>query len=117
MKNLLLILPILLLLSCSKDKGTTKSSDQVPACLAQRIHEIESEPPADPRAEIWRYDYNGKTVYHLLPSCCDQMSELYDDRCNLICHPDGGITGQGDGNCTDFFSTRQNGVMMWKDTR
>ena len=45
------------------------------------------------------------------------FSDLYDDHCNLICHPDGGIAGGGDGSCSDFFATCKNEVLIWKDGR
>ena len=31
--------------------------------------------------------------------------------------PDGGITGRGDGKCTDFFQTRTDERLWWADTR
>jgi len=48
------------------------------------------------------YLYEGDTVYLFVPPCCDRFSELYDQDGKLICHPDGGITGKGDGKCSDF---------------
>ena len=60
--------------------------------------------------------YNGQTVYYIpVHSCCDQWSDLYDSDGNIICHPDGGITGEGDFNCTDFSSL--GGEIVWQDDR
>jgi hypothetical protein len=39
--------------------------------------------------------------------------ELYDDDCNLICSPDGGISGTEDNKCGDLFSKRTNDKLVW----
>jgi hypothetical protein len=44
-------------------------------------------------------------------------SVLYDSSGNIICAPDGGFTGKGDGKCTDFFSGRAKELLIWKDAR
>jgi hypothetical protein len=46
---------------------------------------------------ITRYEYQGETVYYVLKESCDQFSDLLDANGNLLGHPDGGITGRGDG--------------------
>ena len=46
---------------------------------------------------ITRYEYQGETVYYVLKESYDQFSDLLDANGNLIGHPDGGITGRGDG--------------------
>jgi hypothetical protein len=104
---------LLFLISCEKlvvPEGT-------PYCIKNKIKQIKNDAVRNPSAEIWEYDYKGQPVYYFPPYCCDIPSELYDNNCNLICQPDGGITGVGDGNCTDFFTTRTNGKLIWKDTR
>ncbi len=101
------------ILSCEKSdiaKGT-------PDCIRSKIELIQEEEVRNPPAEIWKYDYKGMEVYYITAYCCDIPSELYDSDCNLICHPDGGITGNGDGQCTDFASERSNGSLVWKDSR
>ncbi|MBU1101268.1 MAG: hypothetical protein KKA84_12780 [Bacteroidetes bacterium] len=55
-------------------------------------------------------------VYYVPPQCCDQFSTLYDKDGNIICAPDGGITGQGDGRGSDFFAERKNKKLIWQDT-
>jgi hypothetical protein len=71
----------------------------------------------NPPGSIWRYEYNGKTVYYIPAYCCDMQSELFDGNCNKICSPDGGFTGKGDGKCSDFFTNRKNEKLIWKDER
>jgi hypothetical protein len=89
----------------------------LPDCVKVKIDQLKSESSQNPPAKVWQYQYKGQTVYYLPPTCCDQMGELYDENCNLICYPDGGIAGRGDGKCEDFFSARQNEILVWEDKR
>ncbi len=96
-KKLLQLFLFLLILCCGKDD----TSQRIPEC----IQELKNawEPPL----QIYRYHYKGYTVYYFPPQCCDMFSTLYDENCNVICSPDGGYTGGGDGRCPDFFSERK----------
>ena len=67
-----------------------------------------------PPLEIWRYRYDGKTVYFALSDCCDFPNPVYDQNCKMICAPSGGFSGKGDGKCPDFFDKAKDGVMVWK---
>ena len=71
-----------------------------------------------PRRQGWRYIYQGRPVYYVQASslCCDQMSMLYDAEGNLICMPDGGYTGRGDGRCADFSPFRAPRVRVYPMT-
>ena len=62
-------------------------------------------------------DTKDKSFITLLPRCCDIFSDLYDASGNVIGHPDGGITGQGDGRVPDFPAQRENERIVWKDQR
>ena len=66
---------------------------------------------------MYRYHYDGRTVYYLPPHCCDQYSDLLDENCKVICHPDGGLTGRGDGKCPDFFTKATDRELVWQDAR
>tara|TARA_B100000809_G_scaffold230761_1_gene245419 strand:+ start:435 stop:590 length:156 start_codon:yes stop_codon:yes gene_type:complete len=48
----------------------------------------------------------------VLKECCDQFSDLLDAEGNLIGHPDGGITGRGDG-FTVFSLENLKGEEIW----
>ena len=85
--------------------------------LTGLIRTLENEPVANPPAFIAQYEYKGQTVYFLPQRCCDIFSNLYDTDGNIIGHPDGGITGQGDGRASDFFEERQNERIIWVDQR
>ena len=79
--------------------------------------QFKSEPVGNPPQSIWRYDYNGQEVYYVPAQCCDMYSTLYDADGNVLCAPDGGITGRGDGKCTDFQDKRTNETLIWQDKR
>lgn len=108
----LLALPILLL-GCKTDvlpAGT-------PECLQMKIDEFESQTIRNPPASIWLYKYGNQYVYYIPPYCCDMFGELYDTNCDLICYPDGGITGGGDGNCPEFHNEATKIKLVWQDKR
>ena len=88
-----------------------------PDCIQLKIDEILAGNVWDPPAKVYQYVYNGQKVYYFPPRCCDIPSSLYDKNCNFICSPDGGISGGGDGNCPDFFSTRTDKKLIWEDKR
>ncbi|WP_299818345.1 hypothetical protein [uncultured Pontibacter sp.] len=85
--------------------------------LSQLIDEIEQAKPSNPPAKIYRYTYKEQEVYYLTGRCCDIPGKLYDMEGNILCEPDGGITGRGDGRCTDFFEKRSNETLIWEDKR
>ena len=88
-----------------------------PAWLAQLIRQMERDPVANPPASVVRYQYKGRTVYYVPPRCCDVPSDLYDADGRLLCHPEGGITGRGDGRCPDFPAERADERVIWRDRR
>ena len=92
----------------------------LPPFLKQIIAEYESvsedSGPDAPPVEIWQHEYQGKTVFYLPLSrthCCDRLSMLYDSDGTLICMPDGGFTGRGDGRCPDFMRSRSRGALVY----
>jgi len=88
-----------------------------PSCIKKKIRAIKKEDVRNPSASVWQYSYDGQTVYYIPSYCCDAMSELYDDDCNKLCSPDGGISGGGDGQCSDFFTIRTEEKLIWQDDR
>jgi hypothetical protein len=69
--------------------------------------EIQAEPLTNPPVVISRYRYQGQAVYFAPQHYCDIFSHFYDDEGNVIAHPDGGITRQGDGRARDFASSAE----------
>ena len=96
---------------------SSSTSPENPEWLGNLIQKYSTEPIGNPPQSIWKYEYKNQVVYYVPPQCCDQFSSLYNKDGNLICAPDGGITGQGDGRCPDFFQLRKNEKLIWKDSR
>jgi hypothetical protein len=88
-----------------------------PACIRDMIQKFKAEEKQNPARSVFRYTYKEKTVYYVPAICCDFFSDLYDDKCNLIAHPDGGFTGRGDGKAEDFKDKRSDGQLIWQDER
>jgi hypothetical protein len=97
--------------------SSINSPDENPAWINELIKNFENAPAGNPPQSIWRFTYKGETVYYVPPQCCDQFSTLYSGEGYIICAPDGGITGQGDGGCPDFWENAQNRTLIWKDSR
>ena len=105
--------------STDKPKPTDNSKviRQLPACIKTMIDRYKSEEVQNPPRKIFSYIYKGKNVFYVPALCCDFFSDLYDDNCKLIAHPDGGITGKGDGTASDFIKVRTNEKLIWEDLR
>jgi hypothetical protein len=95
----------------------TAPSDGNPTWLDAMIMKFQREPVGNPPQSVWRYAYKGQTVYYIPAQCCDQFSTLFDANGNVLCAPDGGITGGGDRRCPDFFTVRTNETLIWSDQR
>ena len=89
--------------------------DTVPICIEQKISELESEPVRSPAASVTMIITRSNTYFYIPPHCCDFYGELYDAQCNLVCNPDGGITGSGNGNCPDYTVLEER--VIWEDKR
>ena len=102
----------------SSSAGTPSTSgSQRPAWIDKRITEFQNAPVANPPRAIWRCEYKNSVVYYFPPPCCDQYGQLFTAEGTLLCAPDGGLTGHGDGTCNDFFALRKNVSLVWQDAR
>jgi hypothetical protein len=110
-----LCLLCLLCVSCGHEAPVAPEPTQ--EWLTALIRNIEMQPVANPPISITRYDYKRTVVYYVPPRCCDTMSDLYRADGTMLCHPDGGLTGNGDGRCPDFFTERNNPQIIWQDPR
>jgi hypothetical protein len=77
--------------------ATQPAGEQLPDWLAKWVAELDAGEVEFPPQSVTRYESEGATVYYVVKQCCDQFSDLLDADGNLIGHPDGGITGRGDG--------------------
>ncbi|MBD1397417.1 hypothetical protein H9Q13_09590 [Pontibacter sp. JH31] len=99
------------------EKASEQAKPQPTAWLSEMIRGLKEDSVANPPAKVYRYTYNEQEVYYLTGRCCDIPSKVYDVDGNLLCEPDGGITGKGDGRCPDFLDTRTNETLIWEDKR
>ena len=96
-----------------------KDSDidiDAPVCIELKIEELIKQEVSNPPTQVWRWEVDGNTYYYITSDCCDQFNYLYSDNCDIICAPDGGITGQGDGNCP-IFTNEIIKTLIWEDKR
>ena len=54
--------------------GSGSDPTPVPAPVANLIHELQTQPPANPPAYVASYQYQGEIVYYVPPRCCDIFS-------------------------------------------
>jgi hypothetical protein len=102
-------------ISCSGTAPVAPETTQ--QWLTTLIRSFETQPVTNPPASITRYDYKNEVVYFVPPRCCDVWSDLYRADGALICHPNGGVAGTGDGRCPDFLAERKNPTIIWQDPR
>ena len=98
-------------------EGSTVISDSLPVCVKVLIEKFKSEEVTNPHRKIYRYSYEGKTVYYVPAVCCDNYSDLYNDSCRVMGHPDGGFTGRGDKMLPDFNEKKAEEKLLWIDKR
>jgi hypothetical protein len=89
----------------------------VHSCINDKIQSFKKEPKQNPPRSITQYSYKGSKVFYVPAPCCDQLSEVFDENCNLLGHPDGGFIGKGDGTLPDFAQEAKEEKLIWKDDR
>ena len=86
----------------------------VPDCVERDIKRFERQDGGfDNAVAVYQWLVDGKIYYYYASDCCDQFNYLYDEECNLVCAPDGGFGGNGDGNCPEFVGDITE-VLVWK---
>lgn len=103
---------IVLFASCSNSKKTTAQSE-VPICLLEKIQKMTADQSQGEPLYVTMFDYKGKKVYYVAAACCDKYNMVFDTDCNLLGYPDGGLTGKGDGNMSNFRQEATNGKAIW----
>ncbi|MEO7561714.1 MAG: hypothetical protein ABIT07_03920 [Ferruginibacter sp.] len=119
--EILIVISAFAFTGCCSTRNTERplngSAAAIPECINKLIVQYKSEPKQNPPRSIYSYTYSEKTVYYVPAICCDQYSDLYDGDCNMIAHPDGGLTGNGDGRLPDFIKTKTMEKLLWHDER
>jgi hypothetical protein len=118
-RHSILVTVAIALTACSAGApiGGPATNSPLPTAVTALIHELEAQPPTYPPAYVASYDYGGQVVYYVPPQCCDLFGDLYNAAGQIICHPDGGLAGRGDGSCPDFVTQRTNEKIIWRDLR
>lgn len=118
MKLFLISLVSLIGSSILLQAGCNKHTSEIdaPSCVQNKIRQIRSEPVRNPPAQVWKWEVDGQTYYYFTSPCCDQYNYLYDENCKVVCAPDGGFTGRGDGKCPVFKGEIRK-TLVWKDDR
>ncbi len=101
-------------LSCRSPRTNTQN---LSSCINNKIEAFKSDSVQNPPRTITEYTYKGSKVYYIPGPCCDQYSDVFDTKCNLLGHPDGGLTGKGDGSLPGFFDEATDAKVVWKDER
>ena len=113
--NRVFLLPVFLLAFCLFAKADTAI---LPAFLEDLVKSYEAAPFGSNPESIWSFTYQDQTVYYVSAMyCCDLPSTLYDENGKVLCRPDGGIAGAGDGKCPEFIAERTDGRVLWEDKR
>jgi hypothetical protein len=89
--------------------GVDLSDCPNPAWLDELINSTSYNKPG----AIDRYTYQSAVVFYTPPKYADQYSTLYDRCGTVVCHPDGGFTGRGDGLCPGFFDSATGPIRIW----
>ncbi|MEO7443974.1 MAG: hypothetical protein ABIT96_08665 [Ferruginibacter sp.] len=128
MKNLFVVV-LLVACSCCSSKTAQKGGIEteptsvttpyigVSPCIQKLINQYAAEDKQNPPRKIYSYQYKGKQVYYVPAICCDFYSDLLDENCNVLGHPDGGITGKGDGKLPDLNAEKKEEKLVWEDKR
>ena len=110
------ILAACLLITFSSSK-CEKEETPIPACIQQKIDSIKQTPKSSPPAQVHSWLYRGTTVYLFSATEPNQLVTVWNESCQYICAPSGGVSGGGDSTCTDFFQEAQHTGVIWQDTR
>lgn len=104
-----IILIIVLFSACTSENLPPEASQ----CMEDKINALKRKAAPEPK-QLWRWTIDNKIYYHVISDCCDFYNYLYDSSCNLVCAPDGGFSGAGDGQCPPFEGSIEK-VLLWQD--
>ena len=120
LKLVLLMIGIGYLCSSCEEQECCIEPILYPDCIYTMIDEIKKEAVSTPPKEIYAISFEAKRYFYLPThkQCCDMFSELYDEDCNLVCAPEGGVAGGGDGKCPEGLDIESlDKTLVFKDDR
>jgi len=89
-KFLLLFIATFCLTTCQKVEFEI---EDVPNCFKKKVRK-------DNPLIIHKWEVDNQVFYQIsYNDCFDCFNELFDENCDYVCAPSGGISGGGDGNC------------------
>jgi hypothetical protein len=103
-----LVLLAMLVMDCDR----SDDYEGLPMCVEKQL--TKQDAVRKPPVEVWRWNVDDKTYYYFRSECCDQYNYLFDDNCEIVCAPDGGFSGKGDGTCPQFEGQIEKSL-IWKD--
>jgi hypothetical protein len=106
-----LFLVLIITISCNK-RGEVEKKIEENLCVLNLIEEKTRDNNC--LDIVYKYKYKAEIVYYFSFNCPDFYHDLYNENCQLICHPSGGISGNGDGNCIDFFDEATDEEIIWQ---
>lgn len=109
---LFIVVGVMTLISCK----TSNLDIDATICIENKIDEILSNDVTNPPTQVWKWEVDDQIYYYITSDCCDQYNYLYTENCDILCAADGGITGDGDGNCP-IFTTEIVKTLIWEDKR
>lgn len=107
----------IIIMSIAQQKCGKNAAPAIPPCIEAKIDDIKKQPEQHPPASVEEFNYNSKRAFLFSAECCDQYNQAFDENCNYICAPSGGITGKGDRKCEDFKDKARLVRVVWKDER
>ena len=114
MRQTILFAPIVIALFAVGCDGESQIDVDAPNWLRAEIRRLSSEADPNVPVVVTRSQYRGETVYYTSPGVPDGLGVLFDAEGNVLCHPDGGLDGRGNGMCADFFAARVNDTILWR---
>ena len=96
---------------------TLTEGEAPPSWLIKRIKTFESGPANHAPYGIWQITHNGRPAYYFRSPCCDQYNPLIDDTGVVMCNPDGGKSGKGDGRCSNPADPNTKVRLVWVHPR
>ena len=106
----------LIVTACSSSKKTAANAE-LPDCIKTKIEAFAKLPKHEQPQNVIEYEYKGEKVYYVTMPCCDFYNEVYDSDCKLLGHPDGGLTGKGDGKLPDFNAEKKKERIVWEQPK
>ena len=107
MQTITVLLGLVFLMSSCEKIDVAKGT---PGCIKRKIREENGQC----LEKVYGYSYQGEQVYLFVPSNCpDAPYNLYNCQCDLVCSPSGGIAGNGDGKCSDFYQQATNEKLIY----